>query len=67
MKTTDLYPELSPFERHILFVESLSGPISQLRYQELLKAHFTLKKKEKTSSATIKKTFKEKLTNLFTL
>ncbi len=46
VRTVDVYPGLTPFERHVLFLESLAGPISSLRYQELLKAHFEIKKRK---------------------
>ncbi len=41
--TADLHPNLTPFERHKMFLESRQGPISQIRYGELLKAHFPKK------------------------
>ena len=59
MTTTALYPDLTPLERHILFLESITGKkISQLRYSELLKAHFPKKdlpkwKKKKEKQSTI--------------
>ncbi len=66
--TLDLYPELTPFERHVQFVESLSGPISQTRYSELLKAHFTVKKEKRPMPYTEKSvTLKSLLINFFTL
>jgi len=37
--TVDLYPELTPLERHVLFLETYTGKITQLRYAELLRAH----------------------------
>lgn len=42
-KTVDCFPGLTPFERHILFLEMLCGRLSTLRYQELVKAHFPKK------------------------
>ena len=42
-RTVDMFPGLTPFERHVKFVESLSGPLSAPRYQELLMVHFPVK------------------------
>ncbi len=46
MKTTDLYPELSPFERQMQFIISRQGEISQVRYRELLAAHYQVKRQK---------------------
>ena len=43
-KTVDVYPQLLPMERHVQFIESRERTISCLRYQEILKAHFKIKK-----------------------
>lgn len=52
MKTTDLYPELSPFERHIAFIKDRHGNLSQQRYYELLKAHLKTPKTFKIPTQT---------------
>ncbi len=48
--TIDAYPGLTPLERHVKFVESLFGPITTLRYQELLKLHFNKNSNVRTKS-----------------
>ena len=52
VRTVDVYPDLNPLERHVLFLESLAGKISTLRYQELLKAHFEIKNENKDEKKT---------------
>ena len=62
MTTTDMNPGLSPMERHIAFIESREGKISQQRYFELLKIYFAKPKKKqpviKTKQSFIRKLIK---------
>ena len=60
MVTTDMNPGLSPMERHIAFIESREGKISQQRYFELLKIYYALPK-QKTTIPTTKQSFIRKL------
>ncbi len=45
IRTTDLFPDLTPLERQVLFFENLTGQkLSQAKYRELLAAHFKQQK-----------------------
>ena len=46
MVTVDANPDLSPFERHVMFTESLQGEMTRSKYMELLKLHFQVKTKK---------------------
>ena len=44
-RTVDSFPDLTPFERQVLFFENLMGQkLSQTRYRELLSAHYKQQK-----------------------
>jgi hypothetical protein len=62
MVTTDMHPDLSPMERHVAFIESREGNMSQQRYFELLKIYFAKPKKKqpiiKTKQSFIRKLIK---------